>query len=62
MNVFIVGFPIQISVGLVMLIVSMPLMGAVFPSLVDTSARQLDTVLRAMGPQAAPTPLPAPTP
>jgi flagellar biosynthetic protein FliR len=62
MNVFIVGFPIQISVGLVMLIVSMPLMGAVFPSLVDTQARQLDTVLRAMGPQATPTPLPAPTP
>jgi flagellar biosynthetic protein FliR len=70
MNVFIVGFPLQIGVGLVMLIVSLPLMGAVFPSLVDTSARQLDTVLRAMGPQAAstgggprlPSPLPSPTP
>jgi len=62
MNVFVVGFPIQISIGLVMLIVSLPLLGAVFPSLVDTSARQLDTVLRAMGPQAAPSPLPSSTP
>ena len=53
MNVFVVGFPIQITVGLIMLIVSLPLLGAVFPSLIDTSAHQLDTVLRAMGPQAA---------
>jgi flagellar biosynthetic protein FliR len=62
MNVFIVGFPMQITVGLVMLIVSLPLLGTVFPSLVDTSARQLDTVLRAMGPQAQASPLPSPTP
>jgi flagellar biosynthetic protein FliR len=68
MNVFIVGFPIQISVGLVMLIVSLPLLGAVFPSLVDTSSRQLDTVLRAMGPQTRSigpgqaSPLPSATP
>ncbi len=48
MNVFIVGFPIQITVGLVMLIVSMPLMGAVFPTLIDTSAHEIDAVLRAM--------------
>jgi flagellar biosynthetic protein FliR len=62
MNVFVVGFPLQISVGLVMLIVSLPLLGAVFPSLVDTSSRQLDTVLRAMGPPATPAPSPQPTP
>jgi flagellar biosynthetic protein FliR len=62
MNVFVVGFPIQITVGLVMLIVSLPLLGAVFPSLVDTSAHQLDTVLRAMGPQAGPSPSPFPSP
>ena len=62
MNVFIVGFPLQIGIGLVMLIVTMPLFGAVFPSLVDQSTRQLDTVLRALGPQPAATPLPAPTP
>ena len=70
MNVFVVGFPIQITLGLVMLVVSLPLLGAVFPSLIDTSARQVDTVLRAMSPsnpstssgQAVPTPLPSPTP
>jgi flagellar biosynthetic protein FliR len=62
MNVFIVGFPIQICVGLIMLVVSLPLFGAVFPSLVDTSAHQLDTVLRAMGPQTPSVPLPSPTP
>ena len=44
MNVFIVGFPIQITVGLIMLIVSLPLLGAVFPSLLDQSSRELDTV------------------
>ncbi len=48
MNVFVVGFPIQITVGLIMLIVSIPLLGAVFPSLVDTSAREIDAVLRTM--------------
>jgi flagellar biosynthetic protein FliR len=51
MNVFVVGFPLQIGIGLVMLIVSIPLLGAVFPGLVDQSGRQMDTVLRAMGPQ-----------
>jgi flagellar biosynthetic protein FliR len=50
MNVFVVGFPIQIGIGLIMLIISLPLLGAVFPVLVDTSARELDTVLRAMRP------------
>jgi flagellar biosynthesis protein FliR len=48
MNVFVVGFPIQITVGLIMLVVSIPLFGAVFPSLVDTSARELDAALRSM--------------
>ncbi|MEO7040074.1 MAG: flagellar biosynthetic protein FliR [Candidatus Elarobacter sp.] len=62
MNVFIVGFPIQITVGLIMLIVSLPLLGAVFPSLVDQSSRELDTVLRAMGPAAIASPRPSPTP
>lgn len=63
MNVFIVGFPLQIGVGLVMIIVTMPLLGAVFPTLVDQSHRQMDIVLRAMGPQpATPLPLPQRTP
>jgi flagellar biosynthesis protein FliR len=62
MNVFVVGFPIQITLGLVMLVVSLPLLGAVFPALIDTSAHQLDTILRAMSPANAPSPLPSPTP
>ncbi|MDP9104694.1 MAG: flagellar biosynthetic protein FliR [Candidatus Eremiobacteraeota bacterium] len=62
MNVFVVGFPIQITVGLIMLIVSLPLLGAVFPSLIDTSTHQLDTILRAMSPAASPSPSPSPTP
>jgi flagellar biosynthetic protein FliR len=62
MNVFVIGFPIQITIGLIMLIVSLPLFGAVFPSLLDTSARQLDTVLRAMSPANLPSPLPSATP
>ncbi len=60
MNVFVVGFPLQIGVGLAMLIVTMPLVGAVFPSLLDASFRQTDAVLRAM--QVVATPSPSPTP
>jgi flagellar biosynthetic protein FliR len=48
MNVFIVGFPLQIAAGLVMLIVTIPLLGAVFPSLVDHSMRESETILRAL--------------
>jgi flagellar biosynthetic protein FliR len=59
-NVFVVGFPLQVGIGLIMLIVTMPLLGAVFPALVDQSQRQIDTVLRTMG--SVPTPLPSPTP
>ena len=51
MNVFVVGFPLQIGIGLTMLIIAIPLMGAVFPGLVDQSGREMDTVLRAMRPQ-----------
>ncbi len=60
MNVFVIGLPIQIFVGLVMLIVAMPLFGAVFPSLLDQSAHQADTILRAMGPASTPAPSPSP--
>jgi flagellar biosynthetic protein FliR len=48
MNVFIVGLPIQITVGLIMLIVSMPLLVAVLPDVFAETPRQLDTVLRGM--------------
>lgn len=50
MNVFVVGFPLQIGIGLVMLIVCMPLLGAVLPDLFNQVPGQLDTVLRGMVP------------
>ncbi|MDQ6930088.1 MAG: flagellar biosynthetic protein FliR [Candidatus Eremiobacteraeota bacterium] len=55
MNVFVVGFPLQIGVGLLMLAVSIPLLGFVVPQLYDQVPRQLDTVMRGMIP-----PRPAP--
>lgn len=58
-NVFVVGLPIQVGIGLIMLIVTIPLFGAVFPVLVDQSQQQIDTVLRVM---RAPSPAPSPTP
>jgi flagellar biosynthetic protein FliR len=60
MNVFVVGFPIQITAGLVMLIVSIPLLGAVFPGLVDQSVRESNTILHALA--ASPLPSAAPRP
>jgi flagellar biosynthesis protein FliR len=48
MNVFVVGFPLQIGVGLIMLIVCMPLLGAVLPGLFSEVPRQIDTVMRGM--------------
>ena len=62
MNVFVVGLPIQIIVGMVMIVVSLPLFGAVFPALLDQSQHQLDTVLRAMRPEPSPVPSLGPTP
>jgi flagellar biosynthesis protein FliR len=61
-NVFVVGLPIQVGVGLLMLVVTMPMFGAVFPVLIDESQRQVDTVLRVMGSVPTPTPAPVPTP
>lgn len=48
MNVFVVGFPLQIGVGLFMLAVSVPLLVAVAPNLFMESARHMDTVMRGM--------------
>lgn len=58
MNVFVIGFPLQITVGLVMLIVSMPLLGVVLPQIFAETPVQLDAVLRGMMPTPAPSPLP----
>jgi flagellar biosynthetic protein FliR len=48
MNVFVVGFPLQIGVGLLMLAVSVPVLAAVAPQLFSDSARHMDTVMRGM--------------
>jgi len=48
MNVFVVGFPLQIGVGLLMLAVSVPLLAAVAPSLFTDTAHHMDTVMRGM--------------
>jgi flagellar biosynthetic protein FliR len=48
MNVFVVGFPLQIGVGLFMLAVSVPVLVAVAPQLFSDSARHMDAVMRGM--------------
>jgi flagellar biosynthetic protein FliR len=48
MNVFVVGLPLQIGVGLLMMAVSIPLLGYVGPQLFNESAHQMDAVMRGM--------------
>lgn len=48
MNVFVVGFPIQIGVGLVMIAVSLPLLAVVGPTIFGDISRHMDEVMRAM--------------
>jgi len=48
MNVFVVGFPLQIGVGLMMLAVSVPLLGYVAPQLFDQTAHNMDAVMRGL--------------
>jgi flagellar biosynthetic protein FliR len=48
MNVFVVGFPLQIGVGLLMLAVSVPLLVGVAPDLFNGAAHHMDTVMRGM--------------
>ncbi len=50
MNIFVIGFPMQISVGLVMLIICMPLLGYALPELFSQVPRQLDTLMRSLAP------------
>lgn len=54
MNVFVVGLPIQIGIGLIMILVSLPLFGTVLPQVFAETPRQFDAVLRAMAPSPAP--------
>jgi flagellar biosynthesis protein FliR len=48
MNVFVIGLPIQVSVGLIMMAVSIPLIGTVAPELFANVASQMDTTMRGM--------------
>lgn len=48
MNVFVVGLPIQVGVGLIMMAISIPLMATVGPELFQTVAQQMDTVMRGL--------------
>jgi flagellar biosynthesis protein FliR len=48
MNVFVVGLPLQVGVGLLMMAISVPLLGYVGPQLFSDSARQMDAVMRGM--------------
>jgi flagellar biosynthetic protein FliR len=48
LNVFAVGFPLQILIGLTMLIISLPLLEVVLPQVFQETPRELDAVLRAM--------------
>ena len=47
-NIFAVGFPIQIMIGLTMMIISLPLLEVVLPQVFEQTPRELDAVLRAM--------------
>jgi flagellar biosynthetic protein FliR len=48
MNVFVVGLPLQIGIGLTMLVVTLPLLGAVLPQLFAAQPQQFDAVLRGL--------------
>ncbi len=48
LNVFAVGFPLQIFVGLVMIVISLPLLVSVMPQVFAETPHELDAVLRLM--------------
>jgi flagellar biosynthetic protein FliR len=48
LNVFAVGFPLQIMIGLTMIVISLPLLEVVLPQVFQETPRELDAVLRAM--------------
>jgi flagellar biosynthesis protein FliR len=48
LNVFAVGFPLQIMIGLTMMVISFPLLVVVLPQVFSETPRELDAVLRAM--------------
>ncbi len=48
MNVFVIGLPLQIGVGLIMMSIAIPLIGTVGPQLFANIAQQMDTVMRGL--------------
>lgn len=48
MNVFVVGLPIQVATGLVMMAISIPLIGTVGPELFQNVSQQMDATMRGM--------------
>ena len=48
MNVFVVGLPLQIGVGLLMMSIALPLLGTVGPELFRNISQQMDTVMRGL--------------
>ena len=48
MNVFVIGLPLQIGVGLIMMSICIPLLGTVGPQLFHNMAQQMDTVMRGL--------------
>ncbi len=50
MNVFIIGLPIQVTVGLTMMAISLPLLGSVGPEVFSDVSVQIDSVLRGLKP------------
>lgn len=50
MNVFIIGLPIQVGVGLTMMAISLPLLATVGPEVFSNVSGQFDTILRGLRP------------
>lgn len=50
MNVFVIGLPIQITVGLTMMAISLPLLATVGPEIFQGVSVQMDTIMRGMRP------------
>ena len=48
MNVFVIGLPLQVGVGLIMMAISLPLLATVGPELFQTVAQQMDAVMRGL--------------
>jgi flagellar biosynthetic protein FliR len=48
MNVFVIGLPIQVSVGMIMMAISIPLIGTVAPELYQNVSLQMDATMRGL--------------